>query len=407
MKWNNEAVLRRLATMSLLVACAMSPALQAEAVQARDLGVPFAGTPGRYNAITDVDGVEVGYVTLIEGEGHLDASKGIVRTGVTAILPRGKHSTTPVFAGWETSNAAGEMTGTVWLEERGYIDGPVMITNTHSVGVVRDAVVQWLVSNQWPGDWFVPVVGETYDGFISDINGFHVTREHALASIASARPGPVAQGNVGGGTGMACFGFKGGTGTASRVVQVESQSFVVGVLVQCNFGKRQWLRIGGAPVGEALADKYLPGIPGQQRTADGRRPNRAETGDGSIIVVVATDAPLLPHQLKRLAKRPAAGMGRMGDAGSDGSGDIFIAFSTANPNIESVEMKPKTVRIHPNDQLTPIFEAAVQATEEAITNAMINATSITGVGGFGLVALPHDELRAILKKYGRLQARKN
>ncbi len=374
-------------------------AAQADTVRARDLGVPFAGKPGANNAITDVAGVEVGYVTLISGEGKLERGKGPVRTGVTAVLPRGKTSRAPVYAGWETSNAAGEMTGTVWLEERGYFDGPVMITNTHSVGVVRDAVVGWLADVNWPGAWFTPIVAETYDGMMNDINGFHVKAEHARKAIETAASGPVAEGNVGGGTGMQCFGFKGGTGTASRVVEIDSKTYTVGVLAQCNFGMRKWLRVAGAPVGEALADKYLPEARAVANTA-------VAPGDGSIIVVMATDAPMLPHQLKRLAKRAAAGMGRMGDAGSNGSGDIFVAFSTANANVQSVGGNVISVETMPNDKLTPIFEAATEATEEAITNVLVAAETMTGVNGHTIQRLPHAELQAILKKHGRLAAAK-
>jgi len=388
----------------LVLAGAASAAASADTVRARDLGVPFAGKPGANNAITDVAGVEVGYVSLISGEGKLERGKGPVRTGVTALLPLGKTSRTPVYPGWETSNAAGEMTGTVWMEERGYFDGPVMITNTHSVGVVRDAVVGWLADVKWPGAWFTPVVAETYDGMLNDINGFHVKPEHALRAIQAAASGPVAEGNVGGGVGMQCFGFKGGTGTASRVVEMDGKAYTVGVLVQCNFGMRPWLRVAGAPVGEELAGKYLPETRGTQTAAAAN--TGVAPGDGSIIVVMATDAPMLPHQLKRLAKRAAAGMGRMGDAGSNGSGDIFVAFSTANANVQSVGGNVISVETMPNDKLTLIFEAATQATEEAITNVLVAADTLTGVNGYTIQRLPHAELRAILKKYGRLTAAK-
>lgn len=391
----------------MVLAGAASGAASADGPRARDLGVPFAGKPGTNNAITDVAGVEVGYVSLISGDGKLERGKGPVRTGVTAVLPRGKDSRTPVYAGWETSNAAGEMTGTVWLEERGYFDGPVMITNTHSVGVVRDAVVGWLADVKWPGAWFTPVVAETYDGMLNDINGFHVKPEHALRAIQTAATGPVAEGNVGGGVGMQCFGFKGGTGTASRVVEMDGKAYTVGVLVQCNFGMRPWLRVAGTPVGEELAGKYLPETRGVKTAAANNAvaPGIAP-GDGSIIVVMATDAPMLPHQLKRLAKRAAAGMGRMGDAGSNGSGDIFVAFSTANANVQSVGGNVISVETMPNDKLTVIFEAATQATEEAITNVLVAADTLTGVNGYTIQRLPHAELRAILKKYGRWAAAK-
>ncbi|MBB4633447.1 P1 family peptidase [Sphingosinicella soli] len=390
---------RRLAGL-IAAGMMMAGAASADTVRARDLGVPFAGTPGAYNAITDVAGVEVGYVSLISGEGKLERGKGPVRTGVTAVLPRGKESRTPVYAGWDTSNAAGEMTGTVWLEERGLFDGPVMITNTHSVGVVRDAVVKWLADVNWPGAWFAPIVAETYDGRLNDINGFHVKTEHAIRAIETAASGPVAEGNVGGGVGMQCFGFKGGTGTASRVVEVDGKAYTVGVLVQCNFGMREWLRVAGAPVGEDLAKKYLAEKPAVETAAH----TMMGPADGSIIVVMATDVPMLPHQLKRLAKRAAAGMGRMGDAGSDGSGDIFVAFSTANGNLASVGGGVISVETLSNEKLTPIFEAATQATEEAITNVLVAAETMTGANGYKVHRLPHAELRAILKKYGRLAA---
>lgn len=391
------------------VACLAAEAGAAERPRARDLGVPLDGTPGALNAITDVAGVEVGQVTLIRGDGPLKRGQGPVRTGVTAVLPRGKDSTTPVFAAWETSNAAGEMTGTVWLEERGYLDGPILITNTHSVGVVRDATIGWMVDRGWPSAWFTPVVAETYDGSLNDINGFHVKAEHALQALSGARGGPVEEGSVGGGTGMICSRFKGGIGTSSRVVSLPVGRYTVGVLVQCNYGGRDRLRIGGAPVGWELRDKYLPC---KVRTPDGPcetpqaalapQPDVPRGRDGSIIVVVATDAPLLPHQLKRLAKRPALAMGRLGDIGGEGSGDIFVAFSTAHPALRSEQDELVPLQAFPNAQLTPVFEAAVQAAEEAIVNAMVAAETITGVDGFRVYALPHDELRAILRKYNRL-----
>ena len=385
--------------------------------RARDLGVPFEGTPGPLNAITDVAGVEVGHTTLIRGHGKLVTGKGPVRTGVTAILPRGKKSNTPVFGGWFTLNAAGEMTGTTWLEERGFIDGPILITNTHSVGVARDAAVRWMVANGWDALWHAPVAAETYDGVLNDINGFHVETKHALAAIDSAKAGPVQEGAVGGGTGMICNGFKGGIGTSSRRLPKDQGGYTVGVLVQCNYGGRRLLKIAGAPVGAELT--AVDPICYARRASDGEKRRwpfpdctaapTADTGDeqrpdGSIIIVVATDAPLLPHQLKRLAKRPSLGLGALGSIAGEGSGDIFVAFSTANPGLKSVdeETAPRAVQMYPNDQLNPLFAAAAHATEEAIVNAMVAAHTMEGADGVRVPRLPHRELRSILAKYKRL-----
>ncbi len=357
-------------------------------VRARDLGVPFEGTPGPLNAITDVKGVEVGFRTLISGEGKLEVGKGPVRTGVTAIFPRGKNSTDPAFAGWFTENGNGEMTGTAWVDESGFLYGPVMITNTHSVGVVRDEVISWEV-NRGPkinvDDWWsLPVVAETWDGYLNDINGFHVKPADVDAAIDDARTGPVAEGNVGGGTGMVCFEFKGGTGTASRVLSAQHGGYTVGVLVQCNFGVRHLLRIAGTPVGYDIPGKSIW---------------NADTG--SIIVVVATDAPLLPHQMKRIAKRVTLGLGRLGSISGDSSGDIFIAFSTANAGA-GLAQKPVDVQMLPGDRMDALFEATVQATEEAVVNAMVAAKTMTGADGHTVEALPHDKLREVLRKYNRL-----
>ncbi|MCP4724293.1 MAG: P1 family peptidase, partial [bacterium] len=289
--------------------------------RARDLGIPFDGTPGKFNTITDVKGVEVGHTTLITGEGKLVVGDGPVRTGVTAILPVGKKYE-PVFAGWYSLNGNGEMTGTTWVEESGFLGGPIMITNTHSVGIVRDAVVEWLVTEPISSgiSWALPVVAETYDGFLNDINGFHVKKEHAFAALNSASAGPVAEGGVGGGTGMICHGFKGGIGTSSRIVKINDNEYTVGVLVQANYGGRRGLMVAGVPVGKEITD-LMP-------TRGANRDD--ENGDGSIIVVVATDAPVLPHQLKRLARRVPMGIARAGGIASNGSGDIFIAFSKGN-----------------------------------------------------------------------------
>ncbi|MEK6235844.1 MAG: P1 family peptidase [Planctomycetales bacterium] len=354
--------------------------------RARDLGAPFEGTPGPLNAITDVAGIEVGHVTLNTGSGKLKVGKGPVRTGVTAILPRGKESLEPCFAGWFSLNGNGEMTGTTWIEESGMLEGPVMITNTHSVGVVRDAVVGWLVRKQPETLWGLPVVGETYDGFLNDINGFHVKAEHALEALDGARGGPVTEGNVGGGTGMILHGFKGGIGTSSRVTTEEHGGFTVGVLVQGNYGDRESLRIAGVPVGREITDL----------TAEDH-----EDGLGSIIIVVATDAPLLPHQLKRVATRASLGVARNGGVGANCSGDIFVAFSTANPGAGSEE-NVVSVDMLPNDRITPLFTATVQATEEAIINAMVAAKKMKGINKHKVYALPHGRLKKILKKYNRL-----
>jgi L-aminopeptidase/D-esterase-like protein len=356
--------------------------------RARDLGVPFDGVPGPLNAITDVKGVEVGHTTLISGEGTLKVGVGPVRTGVTAVLPRGKDSDAAVFAGWFTENGNGEMTGTTWVEDSGFLEGPVMITNTHSVGTVRDAVITWRVKRRGPDkegySWSLPVVAETWDGYLNDVNGFHVKPEDTFHALESARSGPVEEGNVGGGTGMICNEFKGGIGTASRVLDAKYGGYTVGVLVQCNYGQRDQLRIAGVPVGREVA--------GQKVWDD---------DVGSIIVVVATDAPLIPTQLKRIARRVTLGLGRDGSYSGDGSGDIFIAFSTANP-AASASAGLAQITMLPNDQINPIFLATVQATEEAVINAMVAAETMTGVNGHTVTALPHDQLREILKKYNRL-----
>jgi L-aminopeptidase/D-esterase-like protein len=363
--------------------------------RARDLGVPFDGTPGPLNAITDVSGVTVGHTTLISGEGKLQIGKGPVRTGVTAILPRGKDSMSDaVFSGWWSLNGNGEMTGTTWVEESGFLEGPVMITNTHSVGVVRDAVIQWRVNHGQPDPtgywWSLPVVAETWDGWLNDINGFHVKPEDAFHAIDSAHGGPVEEGNVGGGTGMICNEFKGGIGTSSRRFESKSVSYTLGVLVQCNYGRRQNLRIAGVPVG-----REIPEAAAYSSASFG------EVDRGSIIVVVATDAPLLPHQLKRLARRVSLGLGRDGSTSGNGSGDIFIAFSTANPNAEASDHLV-TLQMLPNDLLEPVFASTVQATEEAVINAMVAAETMTGIENHKVIALPHDKVREVLKKYNRL-----
>jgi L-aminopeptidase/D-esterase-like protein len=363
--------------------------------RARDLGIPFDGTPGPLNAITDVEGVLVGHTTLISGDGKLIVGKGPIRTGVTAVLPRGAQSMQRFsFAGWYSQNGNGEMTGTTWVEESGFLESPVLITNTHSVGVVRDAVIAWRVAHG-PADateswWSLPVVAETWDGWLNDINGFHVKPEHVLHALDGARGGPVEEGAVGGGTGMICNGFKGGIGTSSRRVADKDGGYLLGVLVQCNYGRRVNLRIAGIPVGREIESEdpyaFVPSDVAER---------------GSIIVVVATNAPLLPHQLKRIARRVSLGIGRTGSIAGNGSGDIFIAFSTANPAASDVG-HVVDLKMVPNDSMDPLFAATVQATEEAIDNAMVAATDMTGINGHHVRALPHDELRAVLAKYNRL-----
>lgn len=359
--------------------------------RARDLGVTFEGDSGPLNAITDIVGVEVGHTTIISGKGRLEVGKGPVRTGVTAVLPRGKRYD-PVFAGWYSLNGCGEMTGTTWVEESGFLEGPVMITNTHSVGVVRDAVVEWSYEKKLCDPfgyfWSLPVVAETYDGYLNDSYGFHVSKDHAFEALDNAAPAPVEEGNVGGGTGMICHGFKGGIGTASRRLDEASGGYTVGVLVQANHGSREDLMIAGVPVGREITDL---------------RPVFKEYGDGgggSIIVVVATDAPLLPHQLKRLARRVPLGISRLGGISSNGSGDIFIAFSTANPG-SARRRGISELRMLPNDRMSELFRATIQATEEAIVNALVVAETMTGINDNRVYAIPHDRLREVLRKYNR------
>jgi D-aminopeptidase len=370
------------------------PPIQAKVVRARDLGVPFEGTPGKFNAITDVPGVEVGYTTLISGEGKLEVGKGPVRTGVTAILPRGHASLNdPVYAGIASLNSNGEMTGTAWVEESGFLEGPIIITNTHSVGVARDAVIAWRVKHGPPDRtgfwWSLPVVGETWDGWLNDINGFHVKPEDIWHALDAAHGGPVEEGSVGGGTGMICYEFKGGNGTASRIVdirpeagnkKISPQSFTVGVFLQANFGLRPELRIAGVPVGKKIPGKLY------------------EQESGSCIAVVATDAPLLPNQLKRLARRISLGLARTGTISGNGSGDLFIAFSTANPNVAGPDQITYNVQTIPNDLLDPLFAGVVQATEEAVVNALVDNRTMIGRDNHRVEALPHDRLRQIMKR---------
>ncbi|MEP6691689.1 MAG: P1 family peptidase [Gemmatimonadaceae bacterium] len=379
--------------------------------RARELGIPIGGTAGPLDAITDVAGVEVGHTTLISGSGKLVVGQGPVRTGVTVVHPRGKSNSDPVFGAWFTLNGNGEMTGTTWLQESGILEGPIAITNTHSVGVVRDAILQWQVKRPGLQPWGLPVVAETYDGGLNDINGFHVTAADAIAALDGAKGGPVPEGDVGGGTGMICHGFKGGIGTASRKLAAGAGGYTVGVLVQCNYGSRPELRVAGVPVGEEIPDllpcvassdpSLRPGRPRCGAAPPARAPgDDANDGAGSIIIIVATDAPLLPHQLKRLVTRAALGVGRMGGKGENSSGDIFVAFSTANARVYG-DTGTAQVQMVPNARLNPLFYATVQATEGAIVNALLGAETMTGADELRVFALPRDRLMAAMQKYGR------
>jgi L-aminopeptidase/D-esterase-like protein len=363
--------------------------------RARDLGIPFEGMPGPLNAITDVAGVEVGLTTIISGDGPLQQGKGPVRTGVTAILPRGKASNDPVFASWFSINGNGEMTGTTWIDEGGFLEGPVFITNTHSVGTVRDAAIKWAVANKkMRQPWALPVVAETYDGGLNDINGFHVKDEHVFRALDTASTGPVAEGNTGGGTAMSCYGFKCGTGTSSRRLAANAGGYTVGVLVQANHGRRERLQVDGVPVGREISREEVAG------------PDMAAPGAGSIIGVVATDAPLLPQQCRRLAQRAALGVARGGGGGENDSGDIFLAFATGNRSLrgEDDAGAPLTfpMEMLNDDHVSELFWAAIEATEEAILNSMVAAETMTGRDGITFHALPHDRLVEVMRRYGRL-----
>jgi len=369
--------------------------IENKVVRARDLGIPFEGTPGKFNAITDVAGVEVGYTTLISGDGKLIVGQGPVRTGVTAVLPRGHAAANdPVYAGVFSLNGNGEMTGTAWVEEGGFLEGPIAITNTHSVGVARDAVIAWRNAhggaNVQGFSWSLPVVAETWDGWLNDVNGFHIKPEHVFHALDTALGGAIEEGSVGGGTGMICYEFKGGSGTASRKIDMKDdkealRSFTVGVFVQANFGRRPQLIIAGVPIGQE--------IPGEVYKKEA----------GSCIAVVATDAPLLPHQLKRLARRVSLGLARTGAISGNGSGDLFIAFSTANPGAANPDQVTRSVETVPNDRMDPIFIGVVEATEEAVVNALIDNQSMTGRDDHHVDALPHDRVRKLLRKYHRLR----
>ena len=394
-------------TALLLLICTAVPA-SAQKPRARDLGIPFEGTPGALNAITDVAGVEVGHATIIRGSGPVVIGEGPVRTGVTAVWPRGRDVPDAVYAAWFSLNGDGEMTGTTWVRDSGIMEGPVMITNTLSVGVVHHAVIRWGVARtveRGGGAWLaaLPVVAETWDGTLNDIRGQHVTEADALAAMEAARGGPVTEGNVGGGTGMICHRFKGGIGTSSRVVEVAGETYTVGVLVQCNYGSRAPFRVAGVPVGREIAD-LMPLRPGgaqqggaQLDPADG--PDR----EGSIIVVVATDAPVLSHQLERMARRVSLGIARNGSISSNGSGDIFVAFSTANQEAASERAAAADARVLANGRLSPLFAATVEATEEAIINALVAAETMTGANDVTVYALPHERLREVLRRYNRLE----
>jgi L-aminopeptidase/D-esterase-like protein len=383
--------MKRLSIVAFVFFATGSALVPQQKPRARELGVPFEGIPGPLNAITDVQGVEVGHSTIISGEGKLKVGTGPARTGVTAILPRGRKSMDPVFAGWFSLNGNGEMTGTTWIEESGFLEGPVMITNTHSVGIVHDTVIAWRLKQAGPDKegfaWSLPVVAETWDGFLNDTNGFHVKEKHVFQALDGARAGRVTEGNVGGGTGMVCHEFKGGIGTSSRRLTPEQGGYTVGVLVQANYGLRSQLQIAGVPVGREITEDSV---------------HRDE--QGSIIIVVATDAPLLPHQLKRLARRASLGLARMGSTSGNGSGDIFLAFSTANASAGSIE-KPAAVTMLPNDRMNRIFDSVVQAVEESIVNALVAAETMTGRDDHRVTALPHDRLRDVLRKYNRLEPR--
>ena len=408
---HGERQVRTFEILTLVVA-AVSVADAQGKPRARELGLPFDGTPGALDAITDVPGVEVGHTTLISGSGKLVVGKGPVRTGVTVIHPRGKGNADPVFGAWFTLNGNGEMTGTTWLQESGILEGPVAITNTHSVGVVRDAILQWQVSRPNMQPWGLPVVAETWDGFLNDLNGFHVTPEHVRSALDGARGGAVPEGNVGGGTGMVCHGFKGGIGTASRKLGADAGGYTVGVLVQCNYGARRELRVAGVPVGLEIADLLRcsastdasldPNLPrcGGGAASRATRGGNEDAGAGSIIVVVATDAPLLPHQLRRVATRVALGVGRVGGKGENSSGDIFLAFSTANAGAVAPRDTARVTMLA-NDRINPLFYATVQATEEAIVNSMLAAETMTGINDRRVHALPVDRLMAAMRKYGR------
>lgn len=382
----------------------------------RDLGIPFPGRTGPANAITDVAGVAVGHVTLIEGQGKLVPGTGPVRTGVTAILPRPRGNWDPVFAATFNLNGNGDMTGINWIKESGFLEGPILLTGTHSVGTVRDAAIQWQVKNGRDFLFTYPIVAETFD-FLNDANGEHVKPVHAHQALDRAKPGPVEEGAVGGGTGMGCNGFKGGIGTSSRLLPTEQGGYTIGVLVQCNFGGD--LRILGVPIRPEITNlgtctvlpqplsrpwtRRFPPCPSTGGAAIGDDPaSNAVEGRGSIIVIVATDAPLLPHQLERIGRRVGMGLGRLGSWASNSSGDLFLAFSTANAGAARPEGTPSLTML-PNDRIDPLFSATIDATEEAVVNAMLAAQTMTGADGIRTFGLPGDRVVAALRKYNRMK----
>ncbi|HUS10012.1 MAG TPA: P1 family peptidase [Pyrinomonadaceae bacterium] len=408
----------RLALWLLLAAATAIPGAAQNRPRGRDLGIPFPGQTGPMNAITDVAGVAVGHVTLIEGEGKLVPGKGPIRTGVTAILPRPRDNWDPVFAATFNQNGNGDMTGINWIKESGFLEGPILLTGTHSVGTVRDAAIQWQLKNGREFIFTYPIVAETFD-FLNDANGEHVKSAHALEALDRAKPGRVEEGGVGGGTGMGCNGFKGGIGTSSRVLTAKQGGYTIGVLVQCNYGGD--LRILGVPIRPEITDlrtcTVLPqplsrpwtrGIPPCSTTGRGARDSNRDgsvadhEGRGSIIVIVATDAPLLPHQLERIARRVMLGMGRLGSFAGNSSGDLFLAFSTANAGAAKPEGTPSLTML-PNDRIDPLFQATIEATEEAVVNAMLAAQTMTGADGIRAFGLPGDRVVAALKKYNRMK----
>jgi L-aminopeptidase/D-esterase-like protein len=388
-------------------------AAASELAPARALGIPFEGTPGPLDAITDLKGVEVGQKTLISGEGVLKVGAGPVRTGVTMIFPRGHADLRPVYGGFFDLNGNGEMTGRAYLEDFGIVQGPIGISDTNALGQVYAGIQQWAAKKFGEATW--PVVAETWSGYLSDIEGFHVTEATAALALDSARSGPVEQGNVGGGTGMVCFGFKGGIGTSSRLVSAGGQTYTLGVLVQCNTGDRKVLRIAGAPIGRELSKRWLPCFdPKVARSAGSLKPctpdgnnGDAPPDQGSIIIVVGTDAPLMPVQLDRLARRAAMGLGRLGSYSGNSSGDLVVSFSTATAEVNHEDQeRPSPITPLANARIDPLFEAAAEATEEAVVNALVAARTMTGINGARFFAIPHDELRAILKRYNRLEESK-
>lgn len=404
----------RLALGLLLAAITVVAGTAQTRPRGRDLGIPFPGQTGPANAITDVAGVAVGHITLIQGEGRLVPGQGPVRTGVTALLPRPRGNWDPVFAATFNQNGNGDMTGINWIKESGFLEGPILLTGTHSVGTVRDAAIQWQLRNGREFVFTYPVVAETFDS-LNDANGEHVKPIHAFQALDRATSGPVEEGAVGGGTGMACNGFKGGIGTSSRILPAAQGGYTIGVLVQCNYGGD--LRILGVPIRSEITDlgqctvlpqplsrpwtRQIPPCPptGGAKIA----PVAAdEQGRASIIVVVATDAPLLPHQLERIARRVGMGLGRLGSWAGNSSGDLFLAFSTANPGAASPQGTPSLTML-PNDRINPLFQATIDATEEAVVNAMLSAQTMTGADGIRLFGLPGDRVVATLRKYNRMK----